>query len=48
VASQDQALWANSTYEDILKEENGNKCQLCKECEETTDHLTPFWQRMNA
>jgi hypothetical protein len=40
VAPQDQAFSTNYFRNKILKEEFGSKCQLCKQHEETTDHLT--------
>jgi len=40
VAAQDQALSTNYFKKRILKKEIENKCQLCKEYEKTTDHLT--------
>jgi len=40
VADQDQALSTNCFKQRILKEEIKSKCQLCKEYEETIDHLT--------
>ena len=40
VAAQDQAISKNSFKNKILKEETGSKCRLCKQHEETTDHLT--------
>jgi len=50
VAAQDQAISINYFKKTILKEEFESKCRLCKQHEETTDHLTsgcPFWQRTN-
>ena len=51
VEAQDQALSTNYFKNKILKEEIESKCQLCKQYEETTDHLTlgggPFWRRTN-
>ena len=40
VAAQDQAINANYSKNKILKEESESKCQLCKQHEETIDHLT--------
>jgi hypothetical protein len=40
VAVQDQAITTNYFQNKILKEEVDSKCQLCKQHEETTDHLT--------
>ena len=40
VASQDQAISTNYFKNKILKEEIESKCQLCKQHEETIDHLT--------
>jgi hypothetical protein len=40
VAGQDHALSINYFKKRILKEETESKCQLYKEYEETTDHLT--------
>lgn len=40
VAAQDQAISTNYFKRKILKEEIGSKCRLCKEYEETIDHLT--------
>ena len=50
VAAQDQAISTNYFKNKILKEEIESKCRLCKQHEETIDHLTsdaPFWQRTN-
>ena len=50
VAAQDQAISTNSFKNKILKEETESKSRLCKQHEETIDHLTsgvPFWQRTN-
>jgi len=50
VSAQDQAFSTNYFKNKILKEEIGSKCRLCKQHEETIDHLTsacPFWQRTN-
>jgi len=47
---QDQAICTNYFKNKILKEEIGSKCRLCKEQEETIDHITsgrPFWRRTN-
>jgi hypothetical protein len=38
--AQDKAITTNYLKNKILKEENENKCLLCKQHEETTDHLT--------
>ena len=40
VATQDQAISTNYFKNKILKEENESKCRLCKQHEETIDHLT--------
>jgi hypothetical protein len=40
VAAQDQAISTNYFKNKILKEEIENKCRLCKQHEETIDHLT--------
>ena len=40
VAPQDQAVSTNYFKNKILKEEIDSKCQLCKQHEETIDHLT--------
>jgi hypothetical protein len=40
VAAQDQAISKNYFKNKILKEEVDRKCQLCKQHEETIDHLT--------
>ena len=40
VAAQDQAISTNYFKHKILKEEIDSKCQLCKQHEETIDHLT--------
>jgi hypothetical protein len=40
VAVQDQAVSTNYFKRKILKEEIGSRCRLCKEYEETIDHLT--------
>jgi hypothetical protein len=40
VAAQDQAISTNYFKRNILKEEIESRCQLCKEYEETIDHLT--------
>ena len=40
VAAQDQAISTNYFKNKILKEEIESKCRLCKQCEETIDHLT--------
>jgi hypothetical protein len=50
VAAQDQAISTNYFKNKILKQEIESKCRLCKQHEETIDHLTsdvPFWQRTN-
>ena len=50
VVAQDQAVSTNYFKNKILKQEIESKCRLCKQHEETIDHLTsgcPFWQRMN-
>ena len=40
VAAQDQAIGTNYLKNKILKEEIESKCQLCKQHEETINHLT--------
>ena len=40
VAAQDQAISTNYFKKNILKEEIESKCRLCKQHEETIDHLT--------
>jgi len=40
VAAQDQVISTNNFKNKILKEENENECRLCKQHEETIDHLT--------
>jgi len=40
VAAQDQAISTNYFRTKILKEEIDSKCRLCKQHEETIDHLT--------
>ena len=40
VAAQDQALSTNYFKNKILKQETDSRCRLCKQLEETTDHLT--------
>jgi hypothetical protein len=40
VVAQDQAISTNYFKNKILKEETESKCRLCKQHEETTDHLT--------
>jgi hypothetical protein len=40
VAAQDQAISTNYFKNKILKEDIESKCQLCKQHEETIDHLT--------
>ena len=40
VAAQDQAISKNSFKNKILKEGIEIKCRLCKQHEETIDHLT--------
>ena len=40
VAAQDQAISSNYFKNKILMEETESKCQLCKQHEETIDHLT--------
>ena len=50
VATQDQTINTNYFKKKILKEQIESKCQLCKQHEETIDHLTsgcPLWQRTN-
>jgi len=43
VAAQDQAISTNDFKNKILKEEIESKCRLCKQYEETIDHLTSGW-----
>ena len=40
VAAQDQAISTNYFKNNIFKEEIESKCRLCKQHEETIDHLT--------
>jgi hypothetical protein len=40
LAAQDQAISTNYFMRKILKEEIESRCLLCKEHEETIDHLT--------
>jgi hypothetical protein len=40
VAAQDQAITTNYFKNKILEEEVDSKCRLCKQHEETIDHLT--------
>jgi hypothetical protein len=40
VAAQDQAISTNYFKRKILKEEIESRCRLCKEYEETINHLT--------
>ena len=40
VAVQDQAISTNYFKNKIFKEESQSKCRLCKQHEETIDHLT--------
>ena len=40
VAAQDQAIRKNYFKNKILKEKIESKCRLCKQHEETIDHLT--------
>ena len=40
VAAQDQAISTNYFKNKILKQEIESKCRLCKQHEETIDHLT--------
>ena len=40
MAAQDQATSTNYFKNKILKEEIESKCRLCKQHEETIDHLT--------
>jgi hypothetical protein len=40
VATKDQAISTNYFKNKILKEAIESKCQLCKQHEETNDHLT--------
>ena len=50
VAAQDQAICTNYFKNTILKQEIESKCRLCKQHEETIDHLTsgcPILQKTN-
>jgi hypothetical protein len=40
MAVQDQTISKNYFKKNILKQEVESRCQLCKEYEETVDHLT--------
>jgi hypothetical protein len=40
VAAQDQAISTDYFKRKILEEEIESRCRLCKEYEETIDHLT--------
>ena len=40
VAAQDQAVSTNYFKNKILKDETESKCRLCKQHDETIDHLT--------
>jgi hypothetical protein len=40
VAAQDKAISTNYFKNKILKEETDSKCRLCKQHEDTIDHLT--------
>jgi len=40
VAAQDQAINTNYFKNKILREGNGSKCRLCRQHEETVDHIT--------
>ena len=40
VSAQDQAISTNYFKNIILEQETENKCRLCKQHEETIDHLT--------
>ena len=40
VAAQNQAIRTNYLRNTIFKEDTDSKCQLCKQEEETIDHLT--------
>ena len=40
VAAQEQAISTNYFKNKIFKEETESKCRLCKQHEETIDHLT--------
>ena len=46
VAAQYQAISTNSVENKILKEKIGSKCRLCKQREETVDHLTSEWPHL--
>ena len=40
VAAPDKAIRTNYVNNDILREQTDSKCWLCKQHEETIDHLT--------
>jgi hypothetical protein len=40
MTAQDQAISTNYFKKKILKQEIESRCRLCKQYEETTDHLT--------
>jgi hypothetical protein len=40
VAAEDQAVGKHCFNNKVLKQEIDSKCRLCKQCEETVDHLT--------
>ena len=40
VAAEDKAISTNYFKNKILREETDSKCRLCKQHEETIDHLT--------
>ena len=47
VAAEDKAINTNYFKNKILREESDIKCRLCKQYEETIDHLpegAPFWR----
>jgi hypothetical protein len=46
LTAKDQAIRKKYFKNKLLKEETDSKCLLCKQREETTDHLTyaPFWR----
>jgi len=41
VTAHDKAISTNYSKNKILKEETDCKCRLCKQHEQTIDHLTP-------
>jgi hypothetical protein len=48
VTTRDQAISANYFKNKILKDETDSKCRLCKQHEDTIDHVTsecPIWAK---